>query len=77
VTDASALLWDCWQNGRRLQAIPENIRPRTREDGYAVQALLEERTASPLFGWKIAATSVAGQKHINVTGPLAGGLLRE
>ena len=77
MTDASALLWDCWQNGRRLQAIPENIRPRTREDGYAVQALLEERTASPLFGWKIAATSVAGQKHINVTGPLAGRLLRE
>jgi 2-keto-4-pentenoate hydratase len=23
-------------------------------------------------GWKIAATSVAGQRHINVTGPLAG-----
>ena len=42
-----------------------------------MQALLEERTASPLFGWKIAATSVAGQKHINVTGPLAGRLLRE
>src|SRR5262249_13065423 len=36
-----------------------------------------ERTASPLFGWKIAATSVAGQKHINVTGPLAGRLLAE
>ena len=42
-----------------------------------MQAMLEERTASPLFGWKIAATSVAGQKHINVTGPLAGRLLRE
>jgi 2-keto-4-pentenoate hydratase len=77
VRDASALLWDCWQHGRRLQSIPEDIRPRTREDGYAVQALLEERTASPLFGWKIAATSVAGQQHINVTGPLAGRLLRE
>jgi 2-keto-4-pentenoate hydratase len=30
-----------------------------------------------LFGWKIAATSVAGQRHINVDGPLAGRLLRE
>jgi len=74
---ASDLLWNCWQEGRRLATIPEDIRPRTREDGYAVQAVLEERTASPLFGWKIAATSVAGQKHINVTGPLAGRLLRE
>jgi len=75
--NASDLLWNCWHHGRRLATIPEEIRPRTREDGYAVQARLEERTASPLFGWKIAATSVAGQKHINVTGPLAGRLLRE
>ena len=73
----SDLLWDCWQQGRRLASIPEDVRPRTREDGYAVQALLEERSAAPLFGWKIAATSVAGQKHINVTGPLAGRLLAE
>jgi len=42
-----------------------------------VQVLLEERSAAPLFGWKIAATSTAGQAHINVTGPLAGRLLAE
>ena len=42
-----------------------------------MQALLEERSAAPLFGWKIAATSTAGQAHINVTGPLAGRLLAE
>ena len=75
--EAADLLWDCWNQGRRLTSIPEEIRPRTREEGYAVQALLEERTVSPLFGWKIAATSKAGQIHINVTGPLAGRLLRE
>ena len=75
--EAADLLWDCWNQGRRLTSIPEGIRPQTREDGYAVQALLEQRTASPLFGWKIAATSTAGQAHINVTGPLAGRLLRE
>ena len=75
--EAADLLWDCWNQGRRLASIPDEIRPQTREDGYAVQALLEERTASPLFGWKIAATSTAGQAHINVTGPLAGRLLCE
>ena len=74
---AADLLWNCWQEGRRLQSIPEDIRPRTREDGYAIQAFLEERSDSPLFGWKIAATSIAGQAHINVDGPLAGRLLRE
>ncbi len=76
-SSAATLLWDCWQQGRRLGSIPEDIRPRTREEGYAVQALLEERSAAPLFGWKIAATSAAGQAHINVTGPLAGRLLPE
>ncbi len=75
--NASDLLWDCWQHGRRLASIPEPIRPNSREDGYAVQALLEGRSAAPLFGWKIAATSTAGQAHINVTGPLAGRLLAE
>jgi 2-keto-4-pentenoate hydratase len=77
VATAADLLWDCWQNGRRLESIPEDIRPRSREDGYAIQATLESRSAAPLFGWKIAATSIVGQKHINVTGPLAGRLLHE
>lgn len=74
---ASDLLWKCWEGGRRLPALPEDLRPRTRQEGYAIQAWLEARSALPLFGWKIAATSVAGQAHINVDGPLAGRLLPE
>ncbi len=74
---ASNLLWDHWTGGRRLAAIPAEMRPASRTEGYAVQATLERRSAAPLFGWKIAARSLAGQKHINVDGPLAGRLLRE
>jgi 2-keto-4-pentenoate hydratase len=74
---ASDLLWECWQEGRRLRELPGELRPHTREEGYAVQRHVEERSAGPLFGWKIAATSAAGQRHINVDGPLAGRLLRE
>jgi 2-keto-4-pentenoate hydratase len=74
---ASDLLWAHWQEGRRLSSIPEAVRPATRADGYAVQAGLERRTQLPLFGWKIAATSKAGQAHIAVDGPMAGRLLRE
>jgi 2-keto-4-pentenoate hydratase len=77
LTEASTLLWQHWSDGRRFSQIPESIRPASRADGYAVQATLERRSAAPLFGWKIAATSVAGQKHINVDGPLAGRLLAE
>ena len=60
-----------------MAALPESVRPRTRADAYAVQAALAGRSAHPLFGWKIAATSVAGQRHLNVDGPLAGRLFRE
>src|SRR5215831_10876211 len=53
------------------------MRPLTREDGYAIQGCLERRSTAPLAGWKIAATSKAGQAHIAVDGPLAGRLLAE
>jgi 2-keto-4-pentenoate hydratase len=75
--EAADTLWRHWQAGTTLPELPEAIRPETRGDGYAVQALLEERTAGPLFGWKIAATSADGQRHINVDGPIAGRLLAE
>ena len=77
VEAASDLLWSHWQEGRRLAELPAQLRPATRAEGYAIQAELEKRSGLPLFGWKIAATSVAGQKHINVEGPLAGRILAE
>jgi 2-keto-4-pentenoate hydratase len=74
---AADLLWELWQRGRRIAALPENIRPVTGADGYAIQALIERRSGAPLFGWKIAATSAAGQAHLNVDGPIVGRLLRD
>ena len=74
---ASDTLWNAWQQGRRIAALSDDCRPRTREDGYAIQARLEPRSARAVFGWKIAATSKAGQAHIAVDGPLAGRLLAE
>jgi 2-keto-4-pentenoate hydratase len=51
------------------------LRPKTRAEGYAIQALLEKHDLGPVFGWKIAATSPAGQAHIHVDGPLAGRIM--
>ena len=76
--EAADLVWQHWQQ-RHAAGPPAGRRcgrPRAAE-GYAVQARLEARSAAPLFGWKIAATSKAGQAHIAVDGPLAGRLLRE
>lgn len=74
---ATDTLFGHWRDGTVLDALPDAFRPRTRAEGYAAQARLEARSARPLFGWKIAATSAAGQAHINVDGPLAGRLLAE
>jgi 2-keto-4-pentenoate hydratase len=74
---ASDVLFDHWRAGTVLDALPEALRPASRAEGYAVQARLESRSPRPLFGWKIAATSAAGQRHINVDGPLAGRFLAE
>jgi 2-keto-4-pentenoate hydratase len=74
---AARLLRRHWDEGTRLAELPPELRPSTREEGYAIQANVLEASRQPLFGWKIAGTSEAGQRHINVDAPLAGRLLAE
>jgi 2-keto-4-pentenoate hydratase len=77
IAAASKTLTDHWRAGTKLGNLDASMRPRDRAEGYAVQAALEKTSREKLFGWKIAATSAAGQKHINVAGPLAGRILAE
>ena len=74
---ACALLYQHWLDGTQFEGLPQNLRPADRAEAYQVQSHIEERSARPLTGWKIAATSTAGQAHIGVDGPLAGRLLAE
>jgi len=73
----SDFLTGLWREGRHTEGMPDTLRPATRVEAYAVQARVEKLSSRPLAGWKIAATSIAGQKHINVSGPMAGRLLAE
>jgi len=77
IAAASRTLNDHWRTGTKLAALEPSQRPRDRAEGYAVQAALATYSTGRLFGWKIAATSEAGQKHINVDGPMAGRILSE
>ena len=54
---------------------PPECRPTGLDEGYAVQRAVVGRSGSATIGWKIAATSKAGQAHIGVDAPLAGRLL--
>jgi 2-keto-4-pentenoate hydratase len=77
IAAAARTLNDHWRSGIKLEGLDASIRPRHRPEGYAIQAALANYSTGKLFGWKIAATSEAGQKHINVSGPLAGRIFPE
>jgi 2-keto-4-pentenoate hydratase len=77
IQSAAALLWRKWEESGRIHELPEHGQPADRAEGYAIQAKLAEVSGQGIIGWKIAATSRAGQAHIRVDGPLAGRLLKE
>jgi len=77
IGEAAAILWKNWSEQSRIGGLPLRCRPAHRAEGYAVQAEVARQSGQKVVGWKIAATSAAGQAHIGVDGPLAGRLLSE
>ena len=77
IDEAAATIWATWEGDQRIDALPQRCRPATRADGYRIQAQVARLSGQRTFGWKIAATSTAGQRHIGVDGPLAGRLLEK
>jgi 2-keto-4-pentenoate hydratase len=75
--EASDLLIRHWENGTTLENLPAHLSPKSIAQGFEIQSHILRQTSSPLWGWKIAATSKAGQTHINVDRPLAGRILAE
>jgi 2-keto-4-pentenoate hydratase len=73
--EAADLLWRYRQAGMPLKALPDALRPDDVDAGHAIQAEWPAASGLVVVGWKIAATSAAGQAHINVGGPLPGRIL--
>ena len=76
IEQAATVLWRAFCQGDAVAPLPENAIPRGRAEGYAVQQALTRLSGQQAYGWKIAATSTAGQNHIGVDGPLGGRLFR-
>lgn len=77
IQSAAEMLWQTWQQGKNIETLPEHCRPSSIEDAYAIQTALAKTSGQAVVGWKIAATSAAGQAHIGVDGPLAGRLFAD
>jgi 2-keto-4-pentenoate hydratase len=76
IAQAADLLWRTRTKQKRIDSLPDHLRPRSLAEGYAIQDAMVATAAQPISGWKIAATSKAGQAHIGVTEPLAGRLFK-
>ena len=72
---AAELLLTNWNATTRIAALPDTARPTSRSEGYKAAAAVARQSGSTVAGWKIAATSEAGQRHINVEGPIIGRIL--
>ncbi|MBI3528036.1 MAG: hydratase [Betaproteobacteria bacterium] len=77
IEEAAKIIWNTWRANKRIDELPATCRPRSRIEGYRVQTRVAQLSGQDTFGWKIAATSKAGQQHIGVDGPLAGRLLEK
>jgi 2-keto-4-pentenoate hydratase len=72
---AARQLLPAWVAPLQISGLDRDHRPQSRADAYFVQQALFAATGDQAIGWKIAATSTAGQQHIGVSGPMAGRLL--
>jgi len=75
--EAAKLLDQARNTGAVIAALPEGLKPTQRIEGYQIQQALEGLDERKVFGWKIAATSAAGQAHIGIDGPIAGRLFAD
>ena len=75
--EAAKLIWNSWENGKKIETLPDKTMPYSRNEAYEIQKQIEIFSKNTILGWKIAATSKDGQNHIGVSGPLAGRIFKE
>jgi 2-keto-4-pentenoate hydratase len=74
-SEAAGVLLAARRDNRTVDAIPEGCRPRTVDEGYAVQDALVALEDAVVVGWKLGATTPYWQKRAGLTEPMAGRLL--
>jgi 2-keto-4-pentenoate hydratase len=73
-TSAHEILLDAWRHDRTIDVLPSALRPADIAAGYALQDAVIDTLGEPVTGYKIAATSAAGQAHIAIDHPISGQL---
>ena len=76
VEHAATLLVAARRNRRPLDALPETCRPRSAEEGYAVQKIVIGLWGEEIAGWKSGATALAIQQRFGLDEPFLGPIFR-
>jgi 2-keto-4-pentenoate hydratase len=74
-SEAARILFDARRDQRTIEALPESCRPRTLDEGYAIQDALVALSGARVVGWKLGATTPYWQRRAGLAEPMAGRLL--
>jgi len=77
ITCAAAQFYTARNGDDHFDTLAADCIPATLDEGYAIQAAYAAQLGIEQLGWKIAATSEAGQTHIDVPGPIIGRLFAD
>ena len=76
IYEASKIMWNAINNEKPINSLPKKLIPKSKKEAYQIQKKHKSFTDYEHIGYKIAATSIDGQKHINVSGPILGMLFK-
>ena len=69
---AAEILAAAWRDDSQMEALPEEVRPRTLREGYDVQDLVAARLGDPTVGWKLGVGSIDAMSRSGLAHPLIG-----
>jgi 2-keto-4-pentenoate hydratase len=77
IEEAARILHEARTTHRQIAALPDNCKPRSLADGYAIQEALSERMGAEIIGWKIGCVAPAAQKSAGTDQPFSGPVLKQ
>jgi 2-keto-4-pentenoate hydratase len=77
IQTAARLLGQAWLAPGKVAAFDDDLRPKTREEAYAIQDAMAAVINKPVAGWKLGATSLAMRAKAGHDGPIIGRIFEE
>lgn len=77
IARAAALLVDAWNSHQQLSGLPEDCRPASRAEAYAIQDAMARGLGLTVAGWKLGMSAPATMRQFGVDAPVPGRIFRE